>query len=384
MFKKLRLGMIGGGIGSMIGSIHRHAALLDNQYELLGGAFNRNVHKSRLLGKQLGIKSTRIYATYEEMLHKEKNYPENERMEVIAIVIPNDLHFSAAKMALELGYHVIIDKPLSQFTNQARELERIAKVSKKLLCVTYVFTGYPMVKEARSLIHAGKLGRVRKVITEFSQGWLSTCLEKKKQKQAYWRMDPKRSPSGTFADIGTHAFHLAEYVTQLKTTHLCADVHTIVPERLLEDDGAIFLKFEKGVQGVLIASQIAAGEEANINLRLYAEKGSLHWQHSDPNTLLIKWLDQPAQLLRAGCDNAYLHDVTLHNLRTPAGHPEGYVEAFANHYRNFALCIHAVKNKLSINPKCNDYPKIEEGMRGVIFVERVLSSSKSKKKWLAF
>lgn len=384
MFKRLRLGMIGGGFDSMIGNVHRHAACLDHKYQLVGGVFSRSHEKSTILAHQLGLDIKRIYSCYEEMLSRESKLPSDERFNVITIVTPNDLHFELAKAALLAGFHVIIDKPLTQFLCQANELMTISKKVKRLVCVTYVYSGYPMIKEARSLIQSNRLGKIRKVMITFSQGWLTSLIEEQQQKQASWRMDPHRSHSGTTADIGTHAFHLAEYVTGLKTTHIRADIQTAVPKRLLEDDSAILLKFDQGAHGLLVASQIAAGDEVNINLCVYGEKGSIHWQHQDANSLLVKWLDQPAQLLRAGTDNHYLDDMTLYNCRLPAGHSEGFIEAFANLYRNFALCVDAMKHDLPIQQKWNDYPKIEDGIRGVRFVERVLACNQSKEKWLPF
>lgn len=383
MSEKIRLGMIGGGLDSMIGDIHRYAARLDNYYELVGGVFSRDGKKSQSLGKQLGLDLKRIYPSYKEMCLAESSYTPEKRMEVVAIVTPNDSHFAIAHTALQADFHVIMDKPISCFISEANKLKKMVAQSNKLFCVTYTYAAYPMIKEARHLIQSGKLGTVRKIIVEFMQGWLSTHLEATEHKQAAWRMNPVKSGlSGTMADIGVHAFHLGEYITGLKTTHLCADIHRVVPERLLEDDGTVLLRFDHDAQGLLVASQVAAGEEANLRIRVYTEKGSLEWQHTDPNTLLIKWLGQPAQLLKLGSDNKYLHATTLHNCRTPAGHPEGYIEAFANHYRNFALCLNAIKNNLAIKAEWDDYPKIEEGVRGVAFIETVIASNQSKQKWL--
>ena len=374
--------MIGGGPGSMIGPIHRHAALLDGQYELIGGAFSRDFKKSKGLGEELGLDVNRVYPSYNEMLVTEKNYPADQRIEVISIVTPNDLHFEMAKAALLSGFHIIIDKPLTQFVHQANELMDIAEKVKKLVCITYVYSGYPMIKEARPLIRKKKLGKINKVIIEYTQGWLSSLVEGKRTKNL-WRMDPTRSFSGTMADNGTHAFHLAEYVTGLKVTRIRADICATIPNRLLEDDGTILLKLDHHVHGLLIASQAAAGEENRINLHVYAEQGSLHWQHDDPSSLFIKWQDQPTQILRAGTNNHYLDPQTLRNCRAPAGHPEGYIEAFANIYRNFVFSIRAIAINSAYAASLNDYPKIEDGARGVAFVETVIAANKSNKKWIA-
>ncbi|MBD3747896.1 MAG: Gfo/Idh/MocA family oxidoreductase [Sphingobacteriales bacterium] len=376
--KKLRLGMIGGGPGSFIGAIHRIAARMDNYYELVGGAFSSSIEKSLETGKELGLDESRIYTTFQELIVKEKQKPENEKIQVIAIVTPNHLHFEPAKMALENGFHVVLDKPMTLSLAEALALKEIQNKTRNLLCLTHTYTGYPMVKEAKQQIAAGKLGKIRKVYVEYPQGWLSTAVE---SKQADWRTDPSKSGiAGAMGDIGTHAFNLAEYVSGLAVQKLCADINIVVENRRLDDDGAVLLKFDNGASGVLMATQIAAGEENNVKIRVYGEKGGLEWQQVDANTLTIKWLDEPAQTFRTG--GGYTSSFAQHNTRTPSGHPEGYLEAFANIYKNFAEHILAIQNQAKPKKESLDYPSIEEGIRGMAFIETVIASGKSSQKWL--
>ncbi len=380
---KLRLGMIGGGQGAFIGSVHRIAARMDDEYELVCGAFSSNAEKAKASGLLLGLSPDRVYASYQELLEKEKQLPEDVRVQVISIVTPNHLHFGPAKLALESGFHVILDKPMTFSLAEAKELEKVVKTSGKRFCLTHTYTGYPMVKEARQVVSEGKLGKIRKVYVEYPQGWLSTFLEGENNKQASWRTDPTKSGiAGAMGDIGTHAFNLAEYVSGLQVIKLCADINTVVEGRRLDDDGAALLKFNNGASGVLIASQVAAGDENNIKVRVYGEKGGLEWQQDNANTLLLKWLDKPAEILRTGA--GYLSSYATHNARVPAGHPEGYLEAFANLYRNFALSIKADIAGKPAEKEWLDYPGIEDGIRGMAFVENVIASGKSDAKWTDF
>jgi predicted dehydrogenase len=376
--KKLKLGMIGGGPGSFIGALHRIAARMDNYYELIGGAFSSSLEKSLETGEELGLDESRIYPSYQELILQEKKKPANERIQVIAIVTPNHLHFEPAKMALENGFHVILDKPMTLSLAEAIALKEIQEKTGNLLCLTHTYTGYPMVKEARQQIAAGKLGNIRKIYVEYPQGWLSTPV---KNKQADWRTDPSKSGiAGAMGDIGTHAFNLAEYVSGLSVQKLCADINIVIENRRLDDDGAVLLKFNNGASGVLMATQVAAGEENNIKIRVYGEKGGLEWQQVDANTLTLKWLDEPAQTLRTG--GGYLNSFAQHNTRTPSGHPEGYLEAFANIYKNFAEHIIAIQNQAKPKKESLDYPSIQEGVRGMAFIETVIASGKSTQKWL--
>ena len=364
-----------------IGAVHRIAANMDGEIELVCGAFSSDPEKSKIQGNILHLPQERIYGSYKEMIRRERALSANERMDFVSIVTPNHLHFEPSKLALESGFHVVLDKPMTFDLTEAKQLKEIAAKSGKYFCLTHTYTGYPMVKEARQQVLSGKFGKPRKVYVEYPQGWLSTFLESSNQKQAAWRTDPSRSgAAGAMGDIGTHAFNLAEYVSGLQVTKICADINIVVEGRKLDDDGAVFLKFNNGASGVLFATQIAAGEENNIKIRLYGEKGGLEWKQEDANTLLVKWLDKPAEIWRAGA--GYVSSFAKHNSRTPAGHPEGYLEAFANHYRNFALCVHAQMRGEQPKPEWLDFPGIEEGVRGMAFIETVIASGKSKEKWI--
>lgn len=380
MKQKLRLGMIGGGPDAFIGAVHRIAARIDDCYELVCGAFSSSAEKSAQTGAMLGLSPERAYPSYQTLIETEKNLPEEVRVEVISIVTPNHLHFEPAKLALENGFHVILDKPITLSLQEALALEKIQQQTGKKLLLTHTYTGYPMVNEARQQVLAGKLGAIRKIYVEYPQGWLSTAVE---NKQADWRTDPSKSGiAGAMGDIGTHAFNLAEYVSGLSVTKLCADINTVIEGRRLDDDGAVLLKFNNGASGVLMATQIAAGEENNVKIRVYGEKGGLEWQQVDANSLVIKWLDAPAQTFRTG--GAYVSSFASHNTRTPAGHPEGYLEAFANLYRNFALTVLAEMNQQQPSKEALDYPGVKEGVRGMTFIEKVIESGKSSQKWINF
>lgn len=376
MHKKIRLGMIGGGLGSMIGDIHRYAARLDNHYDLIAGVFSQDFKKTQQLGRELGLAGTRLYTNYKEFFEKETRLPENERIEVVAIVTPNDSHFAIAQAALAANLHIIIEKPLTCTLAEAQCLQRLLKQTDRLLCVTYPYSGYPMIKEARHLIRSGKLGKIRKVVVEFLQGWLATFQEGAGNKQASWRMDAAKGISGTIADIGTHAFHLAEYLSGLKAETLCADLTCNIANRTLEDDGTILLRYDNGATGIIIASQIALGEEVTINVKIYGEKGSLQWSHSNMNELIVHYLNQPTQIIKAGRNYHFLQPDTIANCRTPTGHSEGYLEAFANIYRNFAQGIK------TNNIESFDFPTIDAGVRGLSFIETALASQRSNQKWL--
>jgi predicted dehydrogenase len=375
--------MIGGGQGAFIGNVHRIAARIDGMYELVCGAFSSNAEKSKASGLLLGLPANRVYSSYAELIEQEKQLPINERVQVISIVTPNHVHFAPAKLALESGFHVILDKPMTFSLKEAKELEKVVRSSGKLFCLTHTYAGYPMVKEAKQLIASGKLGSVRKVYVEYPQGWLSKFEEGADNKQAAWRTDPAQSGvAGAMGDIGTHAFNLLEYISGLKVTKLCADINIVVPGRKLDDDGSVLLKLSGGASGVLMATQVAAGEENNIKIRVYAENGGIEWAQSDANTLLVKWLDKPVEIWRAG--SGYVSSFAKHNSRTPAGHPEGYLEAFANLYRNFALCVAAQIEGKQPEQEWLDYPGIIEGVRGMAFIEQVIASGKTTIKWTDF
>ncbi|WP_346239115.1 Gfo/Idh/MocA family protein [Niabella insulamsoli] len=379
MKQKLRAGMIGGGKGAFIGAVHRIALNMDGLIELVCGALSQDPEKAKASGRDLFLPEDRIYESYQEMFKKESALPEDERMQFVIIVTPNFAHFEPAMMALEHGFHVMIDKPMTLTIEEAKLLKDKVDKTGLLLGLTHTYSGYPMVKEARKMVADGKLGPIRKIYVEYPQGWLSQLSESEGNKQAAWRTDPSKSgKAGCMGDIGTHAAHLAEYISGLKITKLCADLNIVVPGRLLDDDGAVLLKFDNGASGVLIASQIAAGEENDLNIRIYGEKGGLKWSQQEPNTLIVRWADAPAQIFRTG--NGYLSEVAQLNTRTPGGHPEGYLEAFANLYKNFVMTLAAKLEGTPVDPLL-DFPTVEDGVRGMAFIENVVASSKSEKKW---
>ena len=375
--------MIGGGLGAFIGDVHRMASRLDGKIDLVCGAFSGNPEKSRKSGKAFYIEPHRVYGDFKEMIEKEAALPVDERMDFVSIVTPNHLHFEPAKMAIEAGFHVICDKPVTFSLEEAKELRRLVKKHKTIFGLTHNYTGYPMVKEARDMIQKGKLGKIRRVVVEYPQGWLATRLEESGQKQASWRTDPGKSgKSGCMGDIGTHAENLAEYVTGLKIKKLCADLNTFVPGRKLDDDGAVLLEFEKGAKGILFATQIAAGEENNLRLRVYGENGGIDWSQMEPNSLIVRWLDKGTEIKRTGVGK--LSKAATAAARIPAGHPEGFLEAFANIYKNFAdtlLALDKGKKPTEINL---DFPGIDDGVRGMEFIDKVVESASSEQKWTKF
>lgn len=380
---KIRMGMVGGGIGAFIGGVHRMAANLDGHIELVAGAFSSNPEKSRQSGEALGLDPARVYGSFEEMIRREKRLRPDRRIQIVSIVTPNHMHFAPAKMALENGFHVICDKPLAFNMKEALALEKVVAKTGNIFALTHNYTGYPMVKQARMMLRNGELGAIRKVVVEYPQGWLSTAVEASGSKQAAWRTDPTKSGiAGAMGDIGTHAENLAEYVTGLKISEMCADISTIVPGRQLDDDGNVLLRFDNGARGILHASQISAGEENNLNIRVYGEKGGLEWRQMEPNSLIVKWLDKPTQLYRTGVGPLYPE--SLAHTRIPAGHPEGYLEAFANIYRNFAMCVKARLEGREPDPLHTDFPTVQDGVRGMKFIEKVIASGRSKSKWVSF
>ena len=378
--RKIRMGMIGGGRGAFIGGVHRMAAAIDGQIELVCGAFSSRPEVSKASGEDFFLPADRVYADYMEMITREAELPEGERIDFVSIVTPNHMHYGPAKMALEYGFHVVCDKPLSFNMEQAEELQKLVKESGLIFALTHNYTGYPMVKQARAMIAHQEIGKVRKVVVAYPQGWLSTKLESSDQKQASWRTDPSKSGiAGAMGDIGTHAENLAEYITGLQITQLCADISTIVEGRQLDDDGNVLLRFNNGARGILYASQISAGEENDLHINVYGEKGSLSWRQMEPNTLVVRWLDQPTQIYRTGVGTLY--DQTNDHTRLPAGHPEGYLEAFANIYRNVSMCIRARIQGIMPDDKYMDYPTVDDGVRGMKFVYAVIKSGKSSEKW---
>lgn len=380
---KLRMGMVGGGVGAFIGEVHRMAARLDNRIELVCGAFSSNAARSKQSGKDLGLDANRVYGSYEEMFKAEAGLPEDQRMQFVSIVTPNATHFPVAKAALEAGFHVMSDKPATFDLKEARALKRLVEKTGLQYGLTHNYTGYPLVKEARDMVKKGKLGDIKKVVVEYPQGWLATNLEQSGQKQAGWRTDPSQAGiSCCMGDIGTHAENLAEYITGLKIVELCADLSTFVPGRKLDDDGNVLLRLENGAKGLLHASQISVGEENGLNIRVYGSKGGLKWVQATPNQLFVYAMDKPMQVLTPGANNAWLSKTARHNCRLPAGHPEAFLEAFANIYRNYADTLAAKLAGKKPKALDLDFPSIDDGVRGMAFIETVVKSSQSKQKWV--
>lgn len=386
MPRKLRMGMVGGGKDAFIGAIHRLAANMDGQIELVCGALSINPTIAQESGEMLYLPKDRIYLAYDEMIAKEAALPADQRMDFVTIVTPNFAHFAPAKMALEHGFHVVIEKPITFTLDEAKQLKAIVEQTGLTLCLTHTYSGYPMVKQARAMVADGALGKIRKVWVEYPQGWLSKLSEREGNAQAAWRTDPKKSgKSGSMGDIGTHAAHLAEYITGAKITKLCADLNTKVEGRLLDDDGAVLLHFNNGASGVLMASQVAAGEENALKIRVYGEKGGIEWAQMEPNTLLVKWLEAPMQVLRAGANYTdRLSSFATSNCRTPGGHPEGYLEAFANIYKNFTATVQAKLDGITPTKEQLDFPGVEDGIRGMAFIDNVVASAQSDLKWTAY
>lgn len=379
--KKLKMGMVGGGHGSFIGDVHRKAASIDGMIELVCGAFSSNAERSLSSAKALGIPPYRAYESFEQMIEKEAALDEEERMDFVAIVTPNHMHFPPAKLALEKGFHVICDKPVTLSLEEAFELQKIVKNSDQVFALTHNYTGYPMVKQAREMISRGELGDIRKVNVQYLQGWLATAVEKTDNKQASWRVDPKKSGiGGALGDIGTHAENLVEYITGLQITELAADLSTFGAGRILDDDGNILLRLEKGAKGTMSISQIAVGEENNLGIRVYGTKGSLEWYQENPNELTVRWLDKPKQIFTPGGNGTYPQSSDY--TRIPPGHPEGYLEAFATIYRSFAKEVQAVNsgNKISQKP---DFPTVDDGLRGMQFIYAAVSSSENNASWVS-
>ena len=386
MNRKLRMGMVGGGKDAFIGAIHRLAANMDGLIELCCGALSINPEIAKDSGASLFLPEHRTYLTYDEMITKESQLPASERMDFVTIVTPNFAHFAPAMMALGHGFHVVIEKPIAFTLDEAKQLHQKVQETGLTLCLTHTYSGYPLVKQARAMVANNVFGKIRKVWVEYPQGWLSKLSEREGNAQAAWRTDPKKSgKAGCMGDIGTHAAHLAEYITGAQITQLCADLNAMVEGRMLDDDGNVLLQFSNGARGVLMASQVAAGEENALKIRIYGEKGGLEWAQHDPNTLLVKWLDAPTQILRAGGNYGdRLSKYAIHNSRTPGGHPEGYLEAFANIYRNFALTLSAKIDGTTPTPEMLDFPNTNDGLRGMAFIDNVVASGASEQKWTPY
>lgn len=381
--RKLRMGMIGGGEGAFIGGVHRIAANIDGQIELVCGAFSSDPSKSKTSGRALFLDEDRCYGSFEEMISTESKLPEKDRMDFVSIVTPNVMHFAPAMMALENGFPVIIDKPLTFTVEEAFELKKKVTETGLPFAVTYTYTGYPMVKQALSMVKAGEIGIIHKVLVEYPQGWLTQKIEDSGQKQAAWRADPaKAGISNCFGDIGTHAANLAEYITGLKITEVLSEIRPTIAGRPLDDDANVLLHFENGANGVLMASQVANGEENNLKIRVFGDKGGLEWKQEDLNSLIVRDHGNPDRIFRTGADRGgYLSQEAMSNTRTPSGHPEGYLEAFANIYRNFASEIRKFRFGIDYD-SAFDYPGIDEGVKGMALVEAVVQSTEKGNVWV--
>jgi predicted dehydrogenase len=375
---KIRMGMVGGGEGAFIGAVHRIAAAIDGEIELVCGAFSSDPERAKRSGAALHLPPSRVYSDYLAMIAGEAALPADERMHFVAIVTPNNMHFAPAEAALKAGFHVLSDKPATLNLEEAKALQAVVEETRLLYGLTHTYTGYPLVKEARERIAAGELGSIRKVVVEYPQGWLS-----EPQGDEVWRLDPtKAGCSSCMGDIGVHAANLAEYVTGMEISELCADLTTFVQGRVLDDDGSVLLRFDNGAKGVLMASQISVGEENALKIRVYGEKGGLEWSQQEPNTLWLKWNDKPTQMLRTGYP--YLGSLATANTRTPNGHPEGYLEAFANLYMAFASQIRAFEKGEAPDARARDLPGIDSAIRGMTFIELAVAASASDVKWHRF
>ena len=381
MERKIRIGMVGGGKDAFIGGVHRIALRLDGYYELVAGSFSSNFDNSKKTGKDLGLAEDRIYKTYQEMAEKESS--RSDAIDVVAIVTPNHLHVPIAKIFAEKGIHIICDKPLALSSKEAISLKNIVESKKLIFALTHNYTGYPMVRHARSLIQKGDLGSIRVIQAEYPQDWLTTKAEDSGLKQAEWRTDPKRSGGGgCIGDIGTHAFNLIRFITGLEIEELSADIHTFVKGRLLDDNAQIMLRFKGGAKGALWSSQVAVGNENNLKIRIYGENGGIEWRQEDPNYLYYTEFGHPTQRVTRGSGNVSKEakDVT----RIPPGHPEGYLEGFANIYNDVYKKLYAQINNQNYDDSNDCYPTINDGVEGMRFIETALESSKNNGKWIRF
>ena len=381
MDRKIRIGMVGGGKDAFIGGVHRIALRLDGNYELVAGSFSSNFDNSKETGKDLGLAEDRIYETYQEMAEKES--ARSDGIHVVAIVTPNHLHVPIAKIFAEKGIHIICDKPLALSSEEAIELKNIVENNKIIFALTHNYTGYPMVRHARSLIQKNDLGSIRVVQAEYPQDWLTTKAEDSGLKQAEWRTDPKRSgDGGCIGDIGTHAFNLIRFITGLEVDELSADIHTFVKGRLLDDNAQIMLRFKGGAKGAIWSSQVAVGNENNLKIRVFGENGGLEWRQEDPNYLYLTKFGHPTQKITRGSGSASeeANDVT----RIPPGHPEGYLEGFANIYSDVYKRLFAQTNKQNYDQSNDCYPTIYDGVEGMRFIETVLESNNNNSKWVQF
>lgn len=383
MNRKIRMGMVGGGKGAFIGAVHRMASGIDGKIELVAGAFDINPERGREMGEELCLDPSRVYGSYQEMIEKETKLPKDKRIDFVAVTTPNNSHFPISKAFLEAGFNVMCEKPMTMSLKEAYELQQVVEKSGKTFGLMHNYIGYPMVKLARDMVKSGDLGKLRKIVVCYPQGWLARPIEKQGQQQASWRTDPKQSGAGgCVGDIGTHSENLAEYISGLKITEICSDLTAFIEGRVLDDDCNCLLRFENGVKGVLYASQISVGEENGLSIWVYGENAGLEWHQENPNQLLFKPIDKPLQVLTRG--NGYvggMSQAAARGTRVPAGHPEGFLEAFANHYRNFAETILLKEAGKDVSELVNDFPKVTDGIRGMAFIETVVESSKNNGTW---
>jgi len=383
MARKIRMGMVGGGKGAFIGAVHRMAASLDGKIELVAGAFDIDPERGKLMGDELCLDHSRVYGTYKEMIEKELALPASKRVDFVSVVTPNNWHFPISKDFLEAGFNVLCEKPMTMSLAEAIGLENIVKKSGKTFALMHNYTAYPMVKLAKDMVKCGDLGTVRKVIVIYPQGWLARPIEKQGQQQASWRTDPKQSGAGgCIGDIGSHSENLAEYITGLKITEVCAELTSFIEGRPVDDDANCLLRFDNGAKGVLHTSQISIGEENGLSIWVHGTDASIEWHQEHPNQLLFKKLDAPVEILSRG--NPYVaakSPAAARATRVPSGHPEGFLEAFANNYKNFAETILLKEEAKEVDPLVNDFPSVAEGIRGMAFIEAAIANSKNNEKW---
>ncbi len=378
---KLKMAMIGGGRGSFIGPVHRMAAALDGECELVAAALSSDPENARISGLEIGLPADRVYADWKGLIEREKNLPHHQKPDFISIVTPNYLHYPQVIESLKAGFHVVCDKPLCMSVAEANDLALLVRSTNRLFCLTHNYTGYPMVKLARDLVRRGDMGTIRKINVEYLQGWMAVDVLKAGIRNAFWRADPaKAGICGTMGDIGTHAFNLAEYISCLKVESVCADLTPTLFNRKLDDDGNVLLRLETGVKGSLLASQIALGEENNLKIKVYGSKGSVMWEQMNPNDLMVRWPDKPYQVYRTATAFGEAGQKNLKYSRLPSGHPEGFIEGFANIYTSF---IHALKAIKANEAPEQDYPGIDEGVRGMKFLEAIVKSSAANGEWTA-
>lgn len=379
--RKLRMGMVGGGRGAFIGGVHRMAAQLDGKIELVAGCFSSNPETSRLSGQDLFLEPTRVYHSYEEMAQREAALPVGERIDFVTVVVRNDLHFAVVKAFLKAGIHVVCEKPLAFSSEEGKEMERLVKASGLIFALTHNYTGYPMVKEARAMVKAGKLGKILKIVAEYPQGYAITALKEQADGAiSNWRMDPAISGvSNCIGDIGSHAENLVRYITGLELEEIAADLNTFIPGRPLDDDGSILCRYHGGARGVIYASQISTGDENNLNIRVYGTEASLEWHQEHPNELIVKFAEQPRQIWRRG--NSYNGAEATRFTRLPFGHPEAFIEAFANLYLAVADAIIDSLNGNYPRPEGYDFPTVDDGIAGLAFIEGAVASSRANAAW---